>query len=69
MEKYENSIEIWESLIEEQDNIAEVHYFLGLAYRNINTNTAKECVSKAKEVFIDFFFQKLKNFKIAFNYI
>ena len=44
------AVEIWESLLEVDDNIAEIHYHLGLAYRYISTESAKECFQRAKEV-------------------
>jgi len=39
--------EIWESLLEEDDNIAEVYYHLAIAYRRFNTSAAKENLEKA----------------------
>jgi len=44
--------DIWESLLDVDDNIAEIHYYLGLAYRYISTEAAKECLGRAKELLL-----------------
>jgi len=48
----ENSLatNIWETLLEENDQIAEVHYFLANSYRKISTQAARECANQAKQV-------------------
>lgn len=42
--------EIWEGMLEEDDNIAEVWYYLGLAYRKFNSRVAQENLEKARDV-------------------
>jgi hypothetical protein len=39
--------QIWEGLLEEDDNIAEVYYHLSIAYRIFNSAAAKENLEKA----------------------
>lgn len=50
LEQDKSAVDIWESLLEVDDNIAEIHYHLGLAYRFISTSASKECLTKAKQV-------------------
>ncbi len=45
-----SAAEIWECLLEEDDNIAEVHYYLGLAYRHVSSSASLECLQRSKEV-------------------
>jgi tetratricopeptide (TPR) repeat protein len=51
--------EIWESLLEEDDTIAEVYYHLGLAYRPLSSKSSLECLAKSKEVIINHLFADL----------
>jgi len=50
----ENSLatNIWETLLEENDQIAEVHYFLASSYRKISTQAARECANQAKQLLL-----------------
>jgi len=48
--EYQTAINIWEGLLDEDDNIAEVHYHLALAYGKVDKDIALECVAKAKEL-------------------
>lgn len=41
---------IWENLLEIDDNIAEIHYHLGLAYRYTSSEVSLECLNRAKEL-------------------
>ncbi len=41
---------IWESILEEDDAIAEVYYHLGLAYRQFDSQAAREQLEKALQV-------------------
>lgn len=41
---------IWENLLEIDDNIAEIHYYLGLAYRYTSSEVSLECLNKSKEL-------------------
>ncbi len=43
---------MWESLLDEDDNISEVHYHLALAYRGFNSQVARDCAQRAKQVSI-----------------
>jgi len=52
LEQDKTAAEIWESLLDLDDNIAEIHYHLGLAYRYISTESSKECLSRAKELLL-----------------
>jgi len=50
LEQHRTAAEVWEELLEEDDNIAEVHYYLGLAYRQFEKSSALECLEKAKQL-------------------
>lgn len=50
MEQHETAAEIWEIMIEEDDTVAEVYYFLGLAYKKSSPADSLECATKAKEL-------------------
>jgi len=52
MEQFDSAIDIWEILLLEDDSFAEVHYFLGLAYRTTDPKTSLECLNKAKDLLI-----------------
>jgi len=52
LEEDRTAADIWETLLDVDDNIAEVHYHLGLAYRYISTEAAKECFHKARELLL-----------------
>jgi len=50
LEESELAIEIWENILDEDDQIAEVHYFLGISYRSISSSRARDHVMRAKEL-------------------
>jgi len=50
IEQYKIAAHIWEELLDEDDNIAEIHYHLALAYQPISTAASTECLTKAYEL-------------------
>jgi len=50
LEQPETAAAIWDSLLEEDDNIAEVHYFIGLAFSYFDSESALESLEKSKEL-------------------
>eukprot|EP01116_Phalansterium_solitarium_P000102 TRINITY_DN10064_c0_g1_i1.p1 TRINITY_DN10064_c0_g1~~TRINITY_DN10064_c0_g1_i1.p1 ORF type:complete len:365 (-),score=101.14 TRINITY_DN10064_c0_g1_i1:291-1322(-) len=52
MDQHETAAEIWEIIIEEDDSIAEVYYFLGLSYKTSSPTDCFECATKAKQLLV-----------------
>lgn len=50
LERPRESAWIWEQLLEQDDNIAELHYHLGLAYRHFSSSLALEALQKARKL-------------------
>jgi hypothetical protein len=48
LDQHKVAAEIWENLLDEDDNIAEVHYCLAMAYSNFSTSSAIECIENAR---------------------
>ncbi|PRP79283.1 hypothetical protein PROFUN_12424 [Planoprotostelium fungivorum] len=49
LEQFDRAVDIWEWLLVEDDQIAEIHYFLGLAYRSLSSSRALQHVGRARE--------------------
>jgi len=50
LEQHRIATDIWEDLIEEDDNIAEIFYHLALAYRPLSTTSATDSAKHAREL-------------------